>query len=70
MLFINSENGPRECDSHWIASEDKKQGDECFIMSSFFSFLFVKTIINEDIDIHDIDNVIGKTILIRFGKYN
>lgn len=70
MLFINSENGSWKCDSHWIASEDKKQGDECFIMSSFFSFLFVKTIINEDIGIHDIDNVIGKSILIQFGKYN
>ena len=57
-------------DSYWIASEDKKQGDECFVMSSFFSFLFVKTIINEDIGIHDIDNVIGKSMLIRFGKYN
>ena len=70
MLFINSENGSWKYDSYWIASEDKKQGDDCFIMSSFFSFLFVKTIINEDIGIHDIDNVIGKSMLIRFGKYN
>lgn len=41
-----------------------------FCHEFIFSFLFVKTIINEDIGIYDIDNVIGKSIFIRFGKYN